>query len=651
MKMSKFFLAKYLSILLLALIYTSTLSVWSTPSTIEILELKTSIGTMQGGVFLQRQNRTFYPGEEISVKITLKARTSSQTNNVITLSVYLVNPLGIVIFDDSKNITLTQTGIVEAFELIFTYSLPETALRGYYKVYVQASAVSTSRKTQVSFFYNGYVDRENIVELNWTVTLTGQGEVKELKIALPWILDLKQPVGPIISPKPSKIEVDPYGNRYAVYQNIKVTNTPFTLKFRLVALQEIKIINESILLSALKSLPDEVKPFLKPSPYIESDSHEIAAIASSMLQGTTTINQLLAKIADYVSTEIKYNAELGSITDTWQLGALWALHSKQGTCLQFARLYVAIARAAGLPARVVSAFDLKPPEGESNYLHAYAEVYVPRVGWIPIEPQFPGRFIGTNPPVPGYLPIVKGLGEGKGSNLTGVITFVYTGTVDAELAYAYKIYPSTAIREKVSLKITYPRQLFFNDTLTLQISTIPPDAKTSVTITAPNGTSQIYSLAGTQKISLVLDDTGNWTIEALATREGYFPTYYSGNITVLPRPLKVEITPSGSEYTLKPVFIIKTTPKVPNATIHLTLTSLLQNEYTVLHTNETGIATYEPLIILGPTTIKATVQAKGYETSQYQLSYDNTNIVTLYASIAIGLIILTVIMKHRKEKG
>jgi len=81
-------------------------------------------------------------------------------------------------------------------------------------------------------------------------------------------------------------------------------------------------------------------------------------------------------------------------------------------------------------------------------LHAYAEVYVPRVGWIPIEPQFPGRYIGTNPPVPGYLPIVKGLGEGKGNNLTGVITFVYRGTVNAELAYAYKIYPSTAIREK-----------------------------------------------------------------------------------------------------------------------------------------------------------------------------------------------------------
>ncbi|MEM3783073.1 MAG: hypothetical protein QXX32_06000, partial [Thermofilum sp.] len=81
-----------------------------------------------------------------------------------------------------------------------------------------------------------------------------------------------------------------------------------------------------------------------------------------------------------------------------------------------------------------------------------------------------------------------------------------------------------------------------------------------------------------------------------------------------------------------------------------TLTSLLQNEYTVLYTNETGIATYEPLIILGPTTIKATVQAKGYETSQYQLSYDNTNIVTLYASIALGLIILTVTLKHGKEK-
>jgi len=76
MKMSKFFPAKYLNILLLALIYTSNLSVWSTPSTIEILELKTSIGTIQGGVFLQRQNRTFYPGGEISVMIALKAKSA-----------------------------------------------------------------------------------------------------------------------------------------------------------------------------------------------------------------------------------------------------------------------------------------------------------------------------------------------------------------------------------------------------------------------------------------------------------------------------------------------------------------------------------------------------------------------------------------------
>jgi len=71
MKMSKLFPAKYLSILFLALIYTSTLSVWSTPSTTEILELKTSIGTIQGGVFRQRQNQTFYPGEEISEQITI----------------------------------------------------------------------------------------------------------------------------------------------------------------------------------------------------------------------------------------------------------------------------------------------------------------------------------------------------------------------------------------------------------------------------------------------------------------------------------------------------------------------------------------------------------------------------------------------------
>jgi transglutaminase-like putative cysteine protease len=67
--------------------------------------------------------------------------------------------------------------------------------------------------------------------------------------------------------------------------------------------------------------------------------------------------------------------------------ALHVLHTRKGDANEHAQLYVAIARAAGLPARVATGFVRH--EGRFYY-HAWAEVLLR--GWVAVDPtlgQFP----------------------------------------------------------------------------------------------------------------------------------------------------------------------------------------------------------------------------------------------------------------------
>lgn len=66
------------------------------------------------------------------------------------------------------------------------------------------------------------------------------------------------------------------------------------------------------------------------------------------------------------------------------------LESREGYCTHFATAFALLARAQGMPARYVQGFCVPMEKGETSvysYMaHAWPEVYVDGVGWIPFEP-------------------------------------------------------------------------------------------------------------------------------------------------------------------------------------------------------------------------------------------------------------------------
>ena len=65
----------------------------------------------------------------------------------------------------------------------------------------------------------------------------------------------------------------------------------------------------------------------------------------------------------------------------------WIIENRQGVCQDFTHLFCALARHNQIPARYVSGY-LHQGHGYfgDSQMHAWAEAYIPRMGWVGFDP-------------------------------------------------------------------------------------------------------------------------------------------------------------------------------------------------------------------------------------------------------------------------
>lgn len=91
----------------------------------------------------------------------------------------------------------------------------------------------------------------------------------------------------------------------------------------------------------------DLRPFLGPSPYIESRHSRIRALARELFnESEATDWQRVESVYDYVREAVQYRE--GPLK-----GAVQALNDGYGDCEELTSLFIAICRAAGVPARTV----------------------------------------------------------------------------------------------------------------------------------------------------------------------------------------------------------------------------------------------------------------------------------------------------------
>ena len=126
--------------------------------------------------------------------------------------------------------------------------------------------------------------------------------------------------------------------------------------------------------------PPEVLQALEPEPLVESRNREIRALAARLRGQARDPRVVAERINRWVHDSLSKRITFG-IPD-----ALKVLHTRSGDCNEHTQLYVALARAAGLPAR--AAAGLAYVNGKFYY-HAWPEVYLGR--WVAVDPTF-GEF-------------------------------------------------------------------------------------------------------------------------------------------------------------------------------------------------------------------------------------------------------------------
>jgi transglutaminase-like putative cysteine protease len=127
--------------------------------------------------------------------------------------------------------------------------------------------------------------------------------------------------------------------------------------------------------------------FLAPEPFIESDAPEIVAEAEIAVRGVTGQRARAERLTRYVNAilEKKPTVSLPSAREV--------LRTRVGDCNEHTALYVAMARALGIPARIDVGMVFIHG---AFYYHAWPEVYIDegagRGLWLPVDPtlnQFP----------------------------------------------------------------------------------------------------------------------------------------------------------------------------------------------------------------------------------------------------------------------
>ncbi len=166
------------------------------------------------------------------------------------------------------------------------------------------------------------------------------------------------------------------------------------------------------------SLPFEeetLKPYLQSTNYINSASEEIVSLARSIVGQEKDSARVAREIATWVNQNLRPRGDMGVVR-----AATDVLATRSGVCRDYAALYTALARAAGLPTRLAGGLCYWR---DGFYYHAWAESYLGE--WVAVDPTIESLYADAT-----HIKLTEG-------DLTDLFTIgAYIGRMEIEVLEA-----------------------------------------------------------------------------------------------------------------------------------------------------------------------------------------------------------------------
>jgi hypothetical protein len=156
----------------------------------------------------------------------------------------------------------------------------------------------------------------------------------------------------------------------------------------------------------------DLEEYLMDDLFIDSDNPEIKNTAESLVRNETDPVKKAELIYNFVIKNMSYDYNRAKSENYQFLYASEILKRRSGVCSDYAILYIALLRAAGIPSRLAAGIPvytiIHEYEKEISMGHAWVEIKFPAYGWVPFDITPENKFMFPNY----YLNILTERGSG-----------------------------------------------------------------------------------------------------------------------------------------------------------------------------------------------------------------------------------------------
>jgi len=216
----------------------------------------------------------------------------------------------------------------------------------------------------------------------------GPGEIisVDVYLAVPGDLPNQQILSDIVfDPLPDEFVTDQWGQKMAHYQGRDLAAGEMMTVAMITEAELFKtryfIFPEDV--GFLDDIPREIKAtYLADGSKYEITDPFIIKSVKEAVGDERNAYWVARKIFDYIIDRMFYELVGG-----WNI-APTVLKRGNGSCSEYSFVFIAMSRAAGLPARYAGSVAVRGDDASTDdVFHRWCEVYLPNIGWIPIDPS------------------------------------------------------------------------------------------------------------------------------------------------------------------------------------------------------------------------------------------------------------------------
>ncbi|MBN1885551.1 MAG: transglutaminase [Candidatus Krumholzibacteriota bacterium] len=226
--------------------------------------------------------------------------------------------------------------------------------------------------------------RRAVVDFTTEADVLGPGTIVSLEVCYAVPRDRENQTllsPPRFVPEPDRFETDRWGQRVAVFRFENLTAAS-SVEVAMQAEIETSAIRWFVFPGDVgEEMPREIREaYLADDAKFDLGHPFIRSLVDSIVGGETNPYWKARRLYQYLIANMEYELAGG-----WNT-APTVLRRKTGSCSEYSFSFIALCRAAGVPARYVGSLVVRGDDASyDDVFHRWNEIYLPNYGWVPVD--------------------------------------------------------------------------------------------------------------------------------------------------------------------------------------------------------------------------------------------------------------------------